>query len=193
MQLETERSILREFVQSDWSGLAAYRADSEFARFFGPAAGSDQRAKDLVAAFVSWQSASPRRFFQFAVTLKETGTLIGCAGLRRRLLIGRLIDPDPPVLPDEGDIGYELGRDWRGQGFATEAGMALLKFGFSELNLRRVWAWCAADNAASVAVLERLAMKREALFHAAEHLEQGWVDVAVYTALGDEWRTAARA
>jgi RimJ/RimL family protein N-acetyltransferase len=187
MELETDRLMLREFADSDWQSLAAYRAEREFGQFYSPSALTEQRARDLVGSFISWRSDEPRRHFQLAVTLKEGGVLIGTAGLRCRPLIGPLIEFGATGTADEADIGYELGPAWWGRGYASEAARALVSFGFNQLRLHRIWAWCVADNAASVAVLHRLGMKQEACLRQAERLDDRWADVAVYAILADEW------
>jgi RimJ/RimL family protein N-acetyltransferase len=57
-----------------------------------------------------------------------------------------------------------LHRDnWR-QGYATEMGGALLKFGFDELGLHRISARCDSENIASYKVMEKIGMRREGLF-----------------------------
>lgn len=126
------------------------------------------------------------------MTLKNSGALIGSVGLRCRPLIGHLIQFGPAAISSDADIGYELDPAWWGRGYATEAAQALVGFGIDQLGLHRIWAWCIADNAASVAVLKRVGMKFEAFLRQAERLDDRWADVAVYAILADERRAAQR-
>jgi RimJ/RimL family protein N-acetyltransferase len=76
--------------------------------------------------------------------------LIGNCGLR-------LDRPDA----HQGDIGYELSPNYWEKGYATEAAIAILVFGFSTLKLHRIWSWCIAENQRSRRLLERLGMQLE--------------------------------
>ena len=57
---------------------------------------------------------------------------------------------------------YELDSRYWDRGYATEAARAILKFGFDELNMRRIWAKCVADNIGSARVLEKMGMESNA-------------------------------
>ncbi len=59
----------------------------------------------------------------------------------------------------EARLGYCLARPAWGHGYATEAGLAVLGFGFAGLGLESVWAGCDAEHAASIRVLEKLGMR----------------------------------
>jgi hypothetical protein len=61
----------------------------------------------------------------------------------------------------QAEMGFWIGVDYWGQGFATEAGQAVIRFGFERLNLNRVHAHHMVRNPASGRVLEKLGMKRE--------------------------------
>jgi RimJ/RimL family protein N-acetyltransferase len=58
-------------------------------------------------------------------------------------------------------LGYWIGVPYWGNGYATEAGRAVLDHGFGELGLNRVYAHCFARNPASRRVLEKLGMRHE--------------------------------
>jgi RimJ/RimL family protein N-acetyltransferase len=61
---------------------------------------------------------------------------------------------------------------------------------FEELGVRRLTAVAFNDNTASLAVMERLGMRRENLGIADSlHRDLGWVDSATYALLADEWRS----
>ena len=65
---------------------------------------------------------------------------------------------------EAGLIAYLLRRDCWGQGYATEVANALVRFGFDELRLQRVWSECHAANSASAYVMEKVGLLREATF-----------------------------
>ncbi len=84
-------------------------------------------------------------------------------------------------------IGYFLDRDFWGHGYATEVAKALLDYGFKQLDLNRIWAWCDVENSASIHVLEKIGMKQEAHFRSSVLIEGSWRDCFVYGLLKHEW------
>ena len=59
---------------------------------------------------------------------------------------------------------------------------------FTDLELRRVFAICFADNAGSWRLMEKLGMRREAHnVKDALHRDRGWLDGYTYALLADEW------
>jgi RimJ/RimL family protein N-acetyltransferase len=183
MQLETERLILRDFVIDDAGALAACRQGEDFWRYYEPEKDIAAYARGHVEMFVAWQSESPRRLFQLAVVLKDSRRLIGSCGIRQRPQVSYGVSS-----PSEADIGYELGPEHWGQGYATEAANAMLEFGFGELKLHRVWSICLAENEASWRVMERAGLRREGLLQGNVWLRDRWWDTLVYAITADEWR-----
>jgi RimJ/RimL family protein N-acetyltransferase len=88
----------------------------------------------------------------------------------------------------QGEIGWSLHPDAQGRGFATEGGREMLRLGFDELGLHRIFADCDSRNTASLRVMERLAMRREAEFVENEYLKGEWVGEIVCAMLESEWR-----
>jgi RimJ/RimL family protein N-acetyltransferase len=91
----------------------------------------------------------------------------------------------------QGEIGWSLHPDAQGRGLATEGARELLRLGFGELRLHRIVAACDPRNAASLRVMERLAMRREADFVENELLKGEWVGETVCALLASEWRERA--
>ena len=56
-------------------------------------------------------------------------------------------------------LGYAIAADHWGHGYATDATRAIVEFGFATLGLHRISAAIGPDNAASIAVAERLGMQ----------------------------------
>jgi len=83
----------------------------------------------------------------FIIESRADGRLIGMIELR----------------PDgyKADFGYVLARSEWGKGYATEALRVLIEFAFTLPGVRRVWAVCDVDNAASARVMEKAGLERE--------------------------------
>jgi len=90
----------------------------------------------------------------YVVELKEGGTPIGMCGLIKRASL------------DGVDIGYAFLPAWRGQGYAHEAGVAVLAFAAS-LGIRRVLAITSPNNIASNFLLRKMGMRFEHFLHLA--------------------------
>jgi RimJ/RimL family protein N-acetyltransferase len=150
MQLTTERLILREFVEQDWLAVLAYQSNPLYLRYYDWTGRTPEEVQAFVGMFLAHQQAQPRIKFQLAVTLKANNQLIGNCGIRM----------DAPGA-HQADIGYELAPEHWGQGYATEAARAIVRFGFEELRVHRIWSWCVADNVGSAGVLKKLGMQLE--------------------------------
>ena len=177
MLLTTERLILRDFVQSDCEAVLAYQQDPLYLRYNEWTSRTAEDVRQFVQVFLDHQKQVPRIKFQFAVTLKPTGQLIGNCGVRR-----------DSAQAQEADMGYELDpRHW-GRGYATEAARTVMDFGFSQMNLRRISAWCVADNVGSARVLEKLGMQRMGRVREHQYFKGKWWDTLSYAISYEEWQ-----
>jgi [ribosomal protein S5]-alanine N-acetyltransferase len=180
MVLTTGRLVLRELVDRDWAPVLAYQQKPEYLRYYEWTSRTAQDVRRFVRMFVDQQREAPRLRFQLAVTLRDTGALIGNCGIRRKALGA-----------PEADIGYEIDPAWWGRGYATEAAGAVMRFGFDQLGLHRISSWCIADNAASARVLEKLGMRLEGRLRETQHFKGRWWDLLLYGILESEWRSGA--
>ena len=82
MRLETSRLALREYTEDDIPAVLAYQGDPRYLRYYPWEGRTIEDAQRFVQTFIGWQSESPRRRFQLAVALRESGALIGSCGVR---------------------------------------------------------------------------------------------------------------
>jgi RimJ/RimL family protein N-acetyltransferase len=87
--------------------------------------------------------------YAFAITLKELGELIGVISLS--------IEQDH----NKAELGFWVGEPYWGRGIMTEATEEILKFGFNEVNLNKIFATHYVNNEASGKVLSKSGMKKE--------------------------------
>lgn len=177
MELNTRRLLLNSFKESD-------------AELVAKLAG-DKRVVDMTASIpypyetsmaVSWiQTHHKQRVdelnYIFAIRLRLTEELIGCIniGLNDR--------------HNRGYLGYWLGHQYWGQGFCTEAVKRILKFGFEEKNLHKIWAEHKTMNTASARVMEKAGMKHEGILR--NHYKQDendYLDMSVKSILRNEYK-----
>jgi RimJ/RimL family protein N-acetyltransferase len=90
--------------------------------------------------------------------------------------------------PHTYEIGWVLARRYHGQGYASEAALALLRYGFEALRLHRIIATCQPENIASWRVMEKIGLRREGHFRKGIHRPEGtWWDEYFYALLDEEW------
>lgn len=111
----------------------------------------------------------------FAITLKETGQLIGAMGLHINARFNR------------AELGYWVGMPYWNKGYCTEAARAVLKYGFEDLKLHRIFAHYFSNNPASGKVMEKIGMRYEG--HLREHVCKGgqYYDLIMYAVLASEF------
>ena len=73
--------------------------------------------------------------------------------------------PSQPQVPGEADLGYRLAREFWRRGYASEGSRELIRHGFEDLRLRRVFAQTMAVNTPSRATMESLGMRFVRSFH----------------------------
>ena len=177
MRLTTERLLLRDFVEADWEAVLAYQRDPLYLRYYAWTRRTAEDAREFVGWFLAHQREDPRTKFQLAVVLESEDRLIGNCGVR----------VNDPVLR-EGNIGFELDSRFWGQGYATEAAREIVRFGFEELNLHRISAYCVNENVGSARVLEKVGMRCEGCLREKEHYKGKWWDHRLFAILDHEWK-----
>ena len=81
---------------------------------------------------------------------------------------------------DRGELGYWIREeDWH-KGYCTEAGKAIIQFGFDHFNLNKIKAEHMTRNPASGKVLEKLGLKKEGLLKQHFKKRDVYEDIAVY-------------
>ena len=125
-----------------------------------------------------------QRWANFAVEDAETGRLAASFGLR--------LEPEH----ERGEIGYLVGREWRGRGVATTCVAALTDWGFDDLGLGRIEIRADVRNVASRRTAAAAGYRFEGVLRGAMTVQDERVDDALYALLpGDPrpWRDGAGA
>ena len=176
--LETERLVLRPFEQSDTDALYAIHSDEPNARYLYNEARTREQVEQLLERKIAGSSLRAEgEWLSAAAVLPATGELVCDVSL--------LWESE---THKQGAIGFIAHPAHHGQGYATEAARPLLAFAFEELGLHRVVGRLEARNVASARVLEKLGMRREALFVENEWVKGEWQSELVYAMLAREWR-----
>ncbi|HEY7095056.1 MAG TPA: GNAT family protein [Ktedonobacterales bacterium] len=178
--IETARLRLRRFGDADLPAFIAYRNDPDVARYQSWEGISEAEAVAFVREQQTAPAGEPGEGLQIAIERKDSGRMIGDCFFK-------VMEDDPR----QAEIGYTLAREAQGHGFATEAVAALLTWAFPTFDLHRIIAIVDVKNAASVALLERLGLRREGHFRENIWFKGAWGDEYLYAILRDEWTTGA--
>jgi ribosomal-protein-alanine N-acetyltransferase len=174
-RIVTKRLILREFEEEDWEPTFHYQRRPEYLQFYPWSEITRYDVQDFVGRFISWRHTDVRHKHQLAITLASTGELIGNVGIRAEF---------PGAFTAE--IGFEVAPDHWGQGYATEAGAAMIDFAFRKLQYHRIEAQCVAENRRSARVLERIGMLQEGRLREAEFFRDRWWDLLLFGTLASD-------
>jgi RimJ/RimL family protein N-acetyltransferase len=148
--LRTERLILRQWRDSDVAPFAVMNADPVVMEYF-PATLSAAETVAMIARIRAGFAANDMGLW--ALELPGEAALIGYAGLWP-------VTFEAPFAPAV-EIGWRLARPFWGRGLATEASRAALADGFGRLGLKEIVSFTVPANARSLAVMERLRMRRD--------------------------------
>lgn len=147
--LETERLVLRRFTEADADSLVHLDSDPEVMRFLNGGTPTPRHVieHEILPRFL--RSYGDGNGFGFwAAVEKQSGEFLGWFGF----------NPPEGGRLDEAELGYRLRRAAWGQGYATEGARALIRRGFTELGVRRVFATTYEHNVASRRVMEKAGM-----------------------------------
>ncbi|MEO7209072.1 MAG: GNAT family protein [Steroidobacteraceae bacterium] len=178
LPLRTARLNLREFVAMDFAAVHAYSSDPRVTRylFFGPR--DEQSTAEYLEELLAAQREQPRTRFELAVEEIGSGKLIGACDLS--LIESNVVD-----------LGYMLGADRWGNGYATEIALALVDAAFFDLRAQRVISTVDVNNAASIRVLEKIGMRWEAVYRKHRRAKNRWWDCHLFTLPREVWQASA--
>lgn len=145
IKLVTNRLILRPWMYTDAPSLYKYAHEKRVALPAGWPAHKNIDDSTFYLNQVFMQKGV------FAIVRKDdtTSQAIGCIGL----LCGGKSNLDIPF--NEGEISYWLGLPFWGKGYVPEAVNELIKYGFEQLGLKKIWAGFYTENKNSKRVLEK--------------------------------------
>lgn len=148
MILETERLILRMFREEDFDSYAEMCADPEVMRYLGEGKPltRPEAWRHMATLVGHWYL---RGYGHWAVEERASGRMIGRIGFL-----------NPEGWPGF-EVGWTLGRESWGQGYATEGARRALQYAITELNRDRVISLIHPENKGSIRVAERLGEKLE--------------------------------
>ncbi len=145
---ETNRLQLCVPTMDDLDGLSALWSDAETMRYIGSGVPwTREQVQERIERAIGFCADKGMTFW--TVVEESTDTIIGQGGLVPISFNG-----------DEIELGYRLGKDHWGKGYATEIARASAAYGFDALNLDRLVAVCYEQNLPSRAVLKKVGFRK---------------------------------
>lgn len=164
--LNTSRLTLQEWSLDDAEAALEIYGDPEVMQFLGdgkPVPDLPAQRRWLTERIERYRSPALAGLGAWAVVERDTGQVVGTM----------LLKPLPPTT-DEIEVGWHLARRAWGRGYATEAGRAVLRYGFVDLGFDRIVAVVKPGNLRSAAVAVRIGMawsERVTRYYTGEELD----------------------
>ncbi|MCL1862299.1 MAG: GNAT family N-acetyltransferase [Defluviitaleaceae bacterium] len=180
VKLETKRLILRPFDIADAESMYRnWASDPDVVRFMCyDVCDSLESTQRHIYQWMEYFNNLPigSSWCVFAIELKSCGDLIGTIDFHEN-----------NCEAHAAEIGYQLGKAWWGNGYATEALSAVIDYCFEEVGLNRLWADHNALNIASGKVLIKAGMLCEGTSRQCYIREGILADKVSYAILKEDW------
>ncbi|MEV6318410.1 GNAT family N-acetyltransferase [Streptomyces sp. NPDC051776] len=185
--VETGRLRLRPLTGADAELLVTLDSDPGVMRFLGDGRPPphERISGEILPSLIRRAELFPG-FGHWIATEKPSGAFVGWFEFR----------PEEHGDPAEAELGYRLRTATWGRGYATEGSRALIRAGFTELGVRRVYATTMAVNLASRRVLEKSGLRYVRTVHKewpdfVDGAEHGEVEYALLRAEWHEGRATS--
>ncbi|WP_131098604.1 GNAT family N-acetyltransferase [Streptomonospora litoralis] len=149
-ELRTERLIIRDWTTDDAEAALRIYGAEEVARWLTPEMRAVTDVEAMRSVLHAWVEAQPNFLppaGRWAIVRRRDGDLIG--GLSLRLL---------PPFEEDFELNWQLRPDAWGNGYATEAGGAIIGWAF-EQGIEELFAVARPKNTRAVATARRLGME----------------------------------
>ena len=174
-RLQTERLLLRPMERSDFVDLYDYARREDTSRYL---VWTPHPSPDYTRNYLAMIARLYRKgqFFDWAIVERQSGRMIGTCGFTKLDLQNRV-----------GEIGYVLNPTRHGRGYATEAVMRVLEYGFFELQLNRVEGRYMVENMPSRRVMERCGLTYEGVLRQSMLIKGVYRDIGICSIVREEY------
>ena len=145
---ETERCFVRETTQEDVDSFYRIYRDKSITAYMEDLFEDKEKERQYIRDYIE-KVYGFYGFGMWTVCLKETGEVIGRAGLSMREGF------------EDAELGYVIGKKWQRQGIAAEVCREILAYGRDELGFEQVRAFMHPENTASENLCHKLGFQHE--------------------------------
>ncbi|MEI4803481.1 GNAT family N-acetyltransferase [Bacillus sp. NPDC077411] len=169
--LKTERLILRELIEDDAQGILNCFSNEDVLRYYGQNPLTDlEQVENIIRNFSN--NYKEKRGIKWGIQIKETEGIIGTIGFH-----------DWSFEHKRAEIAYALLPEHWGKGYAAEAVLKVISYGFHELHLTRIGAVVFTENKASNVLLTKLGFQKEGVLRNYIYQNNVAYDTNVYSLL----------
>ena len=172
--LETERLLLKEITHQDSDKIYTIFSNENVTRFYGQDNLKSGEQADQIVEFFS-KNYREKRGIRWWIVRKDIGGLIGTIGYNNW-----------SAKHKRAEIGYELHPDFWGYGYAKEAVLKVISYGFSELGLTRIGAIVFLENENSNRLLKSIGFKQEGILKDYMYQNGQAYDTYIYALLKED-------
>jgi RimJ/RimL family protein N-acetyltransferase len=180
LRIETPRLLMKPLQLQDTQGMYAYRSDPGVTRYQSWQPVKEEEVKAFILKYGNGSINVVDSWCQMGVYRKATQELIGDVGMH-------FLPPNAQQV----ELGFTISPRHQRQGYAAEAVDALLSYLFGSLNKHRIMASVDPRNTASIALLEKIGMRKNAHHIQGVWTPEGWGDDMIYTVLREEWQNTS--
>jgi len=175
-RLQTDRLVIKPLQFKDAEILFQYRSDARVFKYQAWRPINRAEAEAFIQKFTHGNFGAAHTWYQLGLFLQQTSELIGDIGLH-------FLEKSSQGV----EIGFTINPAFQRQGFAHEAAREILSFLFKTMKKHRVTASVDPRNTASMRLLEKLGLRKEAHFHQSLWCRGEWVDDVIYAILCHDW------
>ncbi len=175
VSFQTPHLLIDEFVLGDVDAFMVLAMEPDVALHWAEENVSSESATTFVRQASSRRREPDRSIYELAVRLKPKAIIIG--------------ECDLGFFPGERDaeLGFFIGKRHRDRGYAAEAVRGLLAFGFDELALTRIYAYCDVDNPGGAKVMKKAGLRRLGIERVHSGKSGAWRDGVLHEVLSLEY------
>jgi RimJ/RimL family protein N-acetyltransferase len=178
-------AIIRAFEPGDFEQFCAYWCLPEVARYVPWPPDDRERAAVALARRITSRTLERHgdRLMLAVVVEDARGTTV----------VGEVMLAWEDGDDLQGEVGYALHPAYQGRGLARAATAAMLRLGFEQIGLHRMFGRIDPRNGRSAALLVALGMRQEGHLREVEFAKDEWCDQVIYAIREDEWRAQSTA
>ncbi|GAA3372487.1 hypothetical protein GCM10017744_104180 [Streptomyces antimycoticus] len=175
LRIVGDQVVLREFTRDDVDAVLAIIGDDTVTTWLSFDSRDRAQAVAMIDGTIERARHEPRTEFYLGVTNHDDNRVLGFV----RIGLSGV---------QAGKLGYAIAAAEWGRGYATDAARTLIGYAFTELGLHRISAAIGPENAASIAMMEKLGFTREGVLRDHVFTNGSWRDSVLYSLLEHEWQ-----
>lgn len=175
---ESTRLRFREMDETDFDLFYGLYSDQNVMKFAYLDRLTTKEAAEEAFHSVLMDQKDPKKGTQYVAVLKDKNAPVGVVDYFI------ILDHEKSSI---FEIGYFIGPEYWGQGFATEMGRAIIDYLFENFNIHKITASCNNQNKNSESVMKKLGMNREGVFRKVRYKDGRWDDEIKYGLLKEDW------